>query len=61
MSLAVNNFAGVTQASEKLDKAVSDYNDALNEILSLIEGTKANWEGSDADAFRAKATKAIGL
>lgn len=60
MSLAVNNFAGVQQASEKLDAAVLEYNNALDTILSLIEGTKANWEGSDADAFRAKATKAIG-
>ena len=60
MSLAINNFAGVTQASDELDSAVRSYNEALEAILQTVKGTTAVWEGSDADSFRSKAIKAIG-
>ena len=61
MALKVKSFDGVSAAAGRLTAASNKYAATLQEIRDLVKKTESVWVGVDADAYRAKVIKAIGV
>ena len=61
MALKVKSFAQVASASAELNQAATEYQNALEQVRTLVTETETMWIGEDADAYRNKIREAIGL
>lgn len=58
MALDISSFKQISDASESLNSAKTEYDSAVSALISAIDQTANVWKGADADQYRAK-TKAI--